>query len=222
MRLQKYLSMCGIASRRAAEEMILRGEVEVNGKVSTIGDKVDPEKDTVKVKGKTVRTDNPRIYIAVNKPAGYICSCSSSQGRSILDLVKVKEKVFPIGRLDKESDGLVILTNDGEMANKLSHPKFESEKEYIVALKSSISELDLDRLRNGVKLLEGETKPCKIVRLGPKLLDITLKEGKRRQIRRMAESVKNYVVRLQRIRIKNIRLGTLKPGEWKYIDVKDH
>ena len=222
MRLQKYLSMCGIASRRTAEEMILRGEVEVNGKVSTIGDKVDPEKDTVKVKGKIVKTDNPRIYIVVNKPAGYICSCSSSQGRSILDLVKVKEKVFPIGRLDKESEGLVILTNDGEMANKLSHPKFESEKEYIVELKSSISELDLDRLRNGVKLLEGETKPCKIVRLGPKLLDITLKEGKRRQIRRMAESVKNYVIRLQRIRIKNIRLGTLKPGEWKYIDVKDH
>jgi len=214
--------MCGIASRRAAEEMILRGEVAVNGKVSKIGDKVDPEKDKVTVKGKIVKADNPKIYIAVNKPAGYICSCSSSQGRSILDLVKIKEKIFPIGRLDKESDGLVILTNDGDLANKLSHPKFGSEKEYIVELKSGINEQDLDKLRNGVELIEGVTKPCKILRLGPKMLDITLKEGKRRQIRRMAESVGNYVEKLKRIRIKNIRLGQLKPGEWKYIDVKNN
>ena len=221
IRLQKFLSACGIASRRASEELIAKKLVTINGQIARIGDKVDPEKDEVKVKGKSLKSGRPKVYIILNKPVGYITSCSSEQGPSVFDLVRVKEKLFPVGRLDKDSEGLVLLTNDGEFANRLTHPRYGCEKEYLVDSDAPISSDELDRLGRGIKLEEGMTGRCKITRIGPKSLLMVLKEGKKRQIRRMLETMGKKVVRLKRTRIKGFKLGELKPGEWRAVDVTE-
>jgi 23S rRNA pseudouridine2605 synthase len=206
-RLQKYLASCGVASRRKAEELIRAGKVAVNGTVvTTMGTKVEPGKDKVAVDGRIVRPEDNKIYLKINKPAGYYSSCVSQRGeRTVLDLVKgVKERLFPIGRLDVSSEGLMILTNDGELANQLMHPRYEHEKEYLVNVKCPMTNDQLLKL-------QGET--AKIFLLGPKELRVILKEGKNRQIRKMVEAVGNKVVGLQRVRIGNVRLGDLPLGQ---------
>jgi len=213
--------MCGVASRRSAEELIKNGHIKINNGIAKIGDKIDPAKDKVYFNGKQVKPVEKYIYIALNKPAGYISSCSSAQGASILDIVKIKEKVFPVGRLDRDSEGLMLLTNDGELANKLSHPKFGCEKEYEIEIEKPIEESELDKLRKGIWLIEGKTKPCKILRTGKKQFKITLKEGKKRQIKRIFQEVGGHVTKLVRIRIKNIFLDNLKPGDIRYLSDKE-
>ncbi len=215
MRLQKYLSRCGVSSRRAAEKMIRGGQVLVNGKTASIGQTIDSEKDVVKVKGAAVRPSRTNTYIMLNKPRGYICSCSDEQGSSIFDLVKVKERVYPVGRLDKDSEGLVILTNDGELANRLTHPRYECEKEYEVIVDAPLSRKQLRELEGGV-LLDGEmTRPCRIRPLSDKKFLVVLSEGKKRQIRRMFKEKGRVVIRLKRTRIKRLELRRLRPGEWE-------
>jgi 23S rRNA pseudouridine2605 synthase len=216
MRLQKYLANCGVASRRKAEELIRAGKVSVNGLVVTaMGTKVDAAKDKVRVEGRSVKPESKKIYLKLNKPRGYASSCVSQKGeRTVLDLVQeLKERLYPVGRLDMGSEGLILLTNDGELANRLMHPRYEHEKEYVVEIQSPMSKVDLARLGAGIQLDGEKTLPTRIFALGPTAFRIILKEGKNRQIRKMVEAVGNEVVGLKRIRIGNVRLGDLPLGK---------
>lgn len=215
IRLQKYLSQCGVASRRASEKLIDDGLVCVNRRLAMVGDSIDPEKDEVTIEGRLVKPEEKMIYIALNKPQGYITSCSRAQGAALVDLIKIPEKVFPVGRLDKDSEGLVLLTNDGDLANKLTHPKYECEKEYVVTVHADVSETEADTLRKGVLLVEGRTKPCRLKRVGPREFSIILQEGKKRQIRRMFQAVGKKVTKLKRVRIKTLKLGDIELGKWR-------
>ena len=218
IRIHKYLASCGIASRRASEKLIEDGLICINKKLARIGDKIDPDVDEVTIKGKLVKPHDNFVYIALNKPVGYISSCSPSQGASVLDLVKVKERIFPVGRLDIDSEGLVLLTNDGDLANKLTHPRYECEKEYEVTLHADVTDKELSVLEKGVLLDDEKTKPCKIKRIGSREVRMIISEGKNRQIRRMFSFVGKKVVKLKRIRIKSLLLGDLKLGSWKHVD----
>ena len=218
-RLQKFLASAGIASRRHCEELIAKGKIKVNGKTITeLGTKIDPENDIVEYGGKTIKPVHKKLYIKFNKPAGYITSCRSFEGPTIFDLLKgIKERVYPIGRLDKDSSGLILLTNDGDLALKLSHPRYEHEKEYEVEAMFTLSDGQLQTLRNGVNLVEGRTLPATITRTGKNSFRITIREGKNRQIKRMLRAVNNKVASLKRIRISGITLGNLKEGRWAHL-----
>ncbi|MFH1542697.1 MAG: pseudouridine synthase [bacterium] len=216
-RLQKFIAECGIASRRNAEKLIAGGVVRVNGKViREQGVKVDPAKDQVTVQGKLLKQIQKKIYIKLNKPAGVVSSCKRyGEEKTILDLVAdIPERLFPIGRLDKESEGLLLLTNDGELANKLMHPRYEHDKEYEVTVMKPLGDNELRQLRKGVEI-EGEmTLPAKVKRIDGRMFLIILKEGKKRQIRKMAQAVGCRVIKLKRVRINKITLGELQVGRY--------
>ena len=224
MRLQKFLAHAGVCSRRAAEALILDGRIQVNGAVvDQLGTQVDPVKDRVTFDGKPVKAakKNTHIYLAVNKPRGVITSCSHKNAKIILDLIPIKERVYPVGRLDKDSDGLVLLTNDGDLHNKLSHPSHNHEKEYRVTTLQPFKDKALTAMANGV-VIEGEkTRKAKVKRLGPKSFKIILKQGRNRQIRKMVSALGNKVDRLQRIRMSAVGLGNLKPGGWRHLTDKE-
>ena len=223
IRLQKYLADCGIASRRRAEKFIMQGKVKVNGKVvKELGTKVDL-KDKIEFNGKIVKPIEKRIYIMLNKPVGYLSTVrkSKEKGKTVLDLVKEKQRIFPIGRLDKDSSGLLILTNDGDLALKLTHPRYTKEKEYEVEVNKPITADFVERMKKGVIIEEGKTLPAKVKQFGLRKFNITLKEGKKRQIRRMCERLGFEVKKLHRIRINKLKLGNLKVGEFKHLDEQD-
>ena len=208
MRLQKFLSTAGFCSRRHGEELITSGRVKVNGiVVKELGTKIDPENDIVEVGGNRIEAKNDLIYIALNKPKGYVTTCSRERGKIVLDLVDIPARVYPIGRLDKDSSGLLLLTNDGRLHNILSHPSFDHEKEYEVVLSRPVADEALDKMASGIQLSEGRTRPAQIKRISSDKFRIVLKEGRNRQIRRMVEKVGNRVKELKRIRISNIKLG---------------
>lgn len=223
-RLQKYLSECGIASRRSSEKLITDGLISVNGMVvNELGTKVNPETDIVKYKGKIVKRTEKNIYIALNKPLGYITTMKDEFNRpKVVDLLKgVKEKVYPVGRLDYNSSGLLLLTNDGELTYKLTHPGHQVNKEYIVRIKGVPDETSLKNLRSGV-LIDGYiTSPAVIdIILCEKnytTLRFLIHEGRNRQIRKMCSSVGHDVIELKRVSIGNLKLGDLKEGEWRYL-----
>lgn len=218
VRLQKFLADCGVASRRKAEEWISAGRVTVNGQlVGEMGTKIDPAKDKVEVDGAPVSPEPKKVYLKLYKPRGIVSSCVSQRGEpTICDLIKgVKERLYPVGRLDQASEGLMILTNDGELANKLMHPRYEHEKEYLVTCRLEVTGYQLQQLKSGIVIEEHKTLPAKITLLGRKEFGIVLREGKKRQIRLMLEAVGNKVVTLKRVRIKNIQLGDLKPGQYR-------
>ena len=218
VRLQKYLAHAGVCSRRAAETLIKDGVVTVNSRVVTeLGTRVNPESDEVCVNGKAVRAEEKRVYLALHKPVGVITSCNHGDAKVVTDLVDVPERVFPVGRLDQDSSGLLILTNDGRIHHRLSHPSFDHEKEYRVRVAAEISGSELARMEGGIRLKEGMTRPCRIRREGKDRYTMVLKEGKNRQIRRMAQVVGHEVVALKRVRMANIRLGNLKPGQWRHL-----
>lgn len=224
MRLQKYLAHAGVCSRRKAEEYILQGHVKVNHQVVTeLGTKVDPEQDQVFFDNKKVvlKQHVSKIYIAVNKPKGVVTSCSQQKTKIILDLIDIDERVYPVGRLDKDSKGLVLLTNDGELHNKLSHPSYNHEKEYIVTTGHPISDADLTRMAQGMVIDKLKTRRAKIKRLSKNKFSIVLKQGRNRQIRKMVGKTGNKVDILQRIRMANINLGNLKEGKWRYLTSKE-
>ncbi|WP_051284052.1 pseudouridine synthase [Desulforegula conservatrix] len=218
VRLQKFLASAGVCSRRAGEEMILSGLVKVNGKTITeLGTRIDPEKDVVLVKGKNVTIQDQYVYIALNKPAGFVTSCSHPGEKIVLDLVNAGTRIFPVGRLDKDSTGLLILTNDGRIHHRLSHPSFDHEKEYEVTVKKEVTDSELKQMETGI-ILEGRmTRPARVIRLSYNSFNITLKEGRNRQIRKMAECLGHKVTRLHRIRFSDIRIGSLEPGNWRYL-----
>ncbi len=222
IRLQKFLSLAGICSRRKGEEYIQAGLVSINGHIVTeLGTKIDPEKDLVRFKGQKVTAEEKLIYIAINKPTGYVTSCRQKHEKIVLDLLDLKKRVYPVGRLDKDSIGLLLLTNDGNLHQRLSHPSFDHEKEYDVSVVRPISDKALGRLSNGLTIMGTKTRPANIKRFSQKRFSITLKEGRNRQIRRMVEKVGNQVVTLKRIRISNIKLGTLAEGKWRHLTKKE-
>ncbi len=222
MRLQKFLSSAGVCSRRKGEEYIEKGFVKVNGKtVNTPGIKVDPENDLVEVNGKKVAIQETSIYIALNKPVNYETTCKKSKGKIVLDIVKIPERIYPVGRLDKDSEGLILMTNDGKLHHRLSHPSFEHEKEYDVTTENPLSDKALKQMAGGMRLKEFKTMPCIIRRLSPDSFNIILKEGKNRQIRKMVEHTGNEVIKLKRKRITNIRLGGLRTGQWRHLSQKE-
>lgn len=228
IRLQKFLSMCGVASRRKAEEMILNGSVRVNGKPAFLGDKVTPA-DKVYVKGKRVvmQKANNR-YIMLNKPRGFITTMSDERGRKcVAELVAdVGERVYPIGRLDKDSEGLLIFTNDGDFANKIMHPRNSVYKIYRVTVRPSINEDQLVKLETGVTLDDGtKTAPAQVKVIteqqGRVVLEMILHEGKNREIRRMCEAVGLEVAKLKRTQIGGVKMGMLKLGDWRDLTEKE-
>ena len=223
-RLQKLISQAGITSRRAAEELILAGRVAVNGRVVTeLGSKADPANDRITVDGKPLAFASHKLHILLNKPAGYMTTLDDPKGRPLVtDLLKgIGERVYPVGRLDYNTEGLLLLTNDGDWANRLMHPRHEVEKEYFVRVRGKVAEQQLKRLADGVDLEEGKTAPAKVrlVKDGEQndWISITIHEGRNRQVRRMCEAVSLSVVRLRRVRYGAIGLGSLKPGEFRHL-----
>lgn len=218
MRLQKFLSRAGICSRRKGEEYIQAGWVKVNGKIVTeLGIKVDPERDAVEVDSDVIRSDSAPIYIALNKPKGYVSSCDQQNEKIVLDLLDISERVYPVGRLDKESTGLLLLTNDGHLHHRLSHPSFNHEKEYEVTVAKPLPEGALRKLAKGLPMMGTRTRPARVKRISARRFGIVLQEGKNRQIRRMIRKVGNQVTHLKRIRIANIKMGNLPSGSWRYL-----
>ena len=228
-RLQKYLASAGIASRRKCEELILQGKIEVNGKVVTeLGTKIN-EKDIIKYNGRIVKPEEEKIYILLNKPIGYVTTAHDQFGRDkVLDLIKINKRIVPVGRLDMYTSGALILTNDGELVNKLTHPKNEIDKTYNVTLKGKIIEQEIEKLKTGV-IIDNEylTKPAKVKILkidenkNISRIQITIHEGKNRQIRKMCEAIDKKVIALHRSKIGKLDVKDLKPGEWRYLKLNE-
>lgn len=223
-RLQKILSARGIASRRKAEELIAAGMVKVNGEPAHVGQKADPLVDTIEVDGAAIEARKELLYFVLYKPVGVESTNYSTVGaRTILDILpnNLKGVVFPVGRLDKESEGLLLLTNDGVLAYRLTHPGFDHEKEYEVHLSEEVTEGQLRKMRQGMTILGSRTKPALARKTAPNQFHIVLTEGKNRQIRRMCQKVGLHVERLIRIRIVTLRDATLKPGQMRPLTQKE-
>lgn len=224
-RLQKFIANQGICSRRKAEEHILNGDVKVNGKVVTeLGVKIDPQNDEIEFKGSKIKKSEEKVYVLLNKPIGYVTTTKDQFGRdTVLDLVKIKEKILPVGRLDMYTSGALILTNDGEFIYKITHPKYEIEKTYNVTVKGIISKEEIEELKQGVKIdnyISGKAK-VKILKIDKEndisRIEITIHEGKNREVRKMCNAIGKKVLALHRSKIENINVKNLKLGEWRYL-----
>ncbi len=219
-RLQKFIAGCGIASRRKAEEMILNGDVMVNGTVvTTLGKKINTESDTVTVNNKQISKKTNYIYIKLYKPVGYVTTVKDQFGRkTVLDLIDIKERIYPIGRLDYNTSGLLLLTNDGELANRLMHPKYHIYKTYIADIEGAITNEEINKLREGVIIDDYKTAPAKVRLIknhrDKAKVEISIYEGKNRQVRKMFDTVNHKVINLTRIAFGKINLGKLESGQW--------
>ena len=221
MRLAKYLAHAGVASRRAAERLIADGKVSLAGEVVTDPARDVDERSGVELNGRPVGPE-PREVWAVNKPKGVVSTAREpGRRRAVTQLVESSRRLYPVGRLDADSTGLLLLTNDGELANRLTHPRYGVPKTYLVELARPPAEDDLDRLRNGLRLDDGPTAPAEVERLGERELEITIREGRKRQVRRMAEAIGNEVEDLMRIRIGPLDLGDLRRGEARRLDRRE-
>lgn len=216
MRLNKYISETGVCSRREADQWIEAGRVTLNGVRAQLGLKVRAD-DEVRVDGELIGAKKKPIYIALNKPAGITCTTESHVQDNIVDFIGHPERIFPVGRLDKDSEGLILLTNDGDIVNEILRSENEHEKEYVVRLNRPITDLSLSMLASGVKIMGVMTKPCKVTRVGREGFRIILTQGLNRQIRRMCSALGYRIERLRRVRIINIDLGDLPTGEWRYL-----
>jgi len=224
MRLQKFLSGAGACSRRKGEAYIRDGRVLVNGKIVTaLGTKIDPQIDRIELNGQPVTLSQALIYMALNKPRGYIASCTRDRDEDniVLDLIDIRQRIYPVGRLDKDSTGLLILTNDGKLHHRLSHPSFDHEKEYEVTVEKPLGDGALRKMAHGVPMMGTKTRPARIKRQSARRFRITLQEGKNRQIRRMVRKVGGRVIKLKRLRVANIKLGNLAEGNWRYLTAKE-
>jgi 23S rRNA pseudouridine2605 synthase len=226
-RLQKFLARAGVASRRQSEELIREGRVTVNGRVVTeLGTKIHPARDQVRVDGRHIRLGQEHVYIVLNKPQGVLSTMQDSRGRQALgDLVSVPERLYPVGRLDASSEGLILLTDDGELANLLTHPRYGHEKEYRIVVNGRPSDETLESWRQGLLLDGKKTAPARVEVLGARkdttLLRVTMREGRKRQIRRVAETLGHPVVELTRTRLGPLDLGLLEVGQWRYLTAKE-
>jgi 23S rRNA pseudouridine2605 synthase len=226
-RLQKIMAEVGVASRRKAEELIAEGRVTVNGKVAVIGMKADPLKDHIKVNGKLLIRPEKKVYFILNKPRGVVTSLSDPQGRPTVRhfLRGVRERVFPVGRLDYDSEGMLILTNDGDLAQAIMHPSKKIPKTYLVKVKGALEQEDMEKLRTGIRLDRTVTAPAQVKRVRKteqnSWIEMTIYEGKKRQIRRMLERVGHPVIRLMRIRINGLEMGPVQPGALRRITAEE-
>lgn len=226
-RLQKLMARAGVASRRKAEEMIAAGRVRVNGQVvCEPGRQVDAERDIVELDGRRIALSPQRSYVLLNKPVGYVSTTHDPQGRpTVRDLVQSQERLYPVGRLDLDSEGLILLTNDGELTQRITHPRYEHDKEYRVLVAGQPAPRDIERLRRGVELEDGVTSPAEIEIAGSEGPDTWLKfvihEGRKRQIRRMGQAVGHPVKRLIRVRIGPLALGDLRSGAWRTLTTEE-
>lgn len=216
MRINKYLSESGVCSRRKADELIDQGLVEINGLVAEKGSQVE-EDDVVLVNGKPVKGKEKNIYIAFNKPIGVECTTNLSVKDNIISYINYPERVFPVGRLDKNSEGLILLTNDGDLSNEILKARHFHEKEYIVTVDRRMTDEFLEKMRSGVEILDTVTRPCEVEILRSNMFKIILTQGLNRQIRRMCEALDYKVIKLKRVRIINIEIGSLEKGKWRYL-----
>ena len=220
MRINKFISEAGQASRRGADKLITEGRVTINGKRATIGSQVEPG-DDVRVNGNQLFVARNNVYIALNKPIGITSTTEKGVKGNIVDLVNHPFRVFHIGRLDKDSEGLILLTNDGDIVNEILRSENQHEKEYVVSVDRPITPEFLKQMSEGVKILDTVTLPCKVEQLSKYDFKIILTQGLNRQIRRMCEELGYNVYRLQRIRIMNIQLDNLPVGQWRYLSKKE-
>lgn len=222
IRINKFIASSGVCSRRNAEAIILEGRVKVNGQVvAELGVKVT-NADLVEVDGKKISLETNKVYIMLNKPRGYVTTSKEQFNRpSVLDLINVNERIFPIGRLDMDSEGLLLITNDGDFANKIIHPTKHVAKRYEVHLNKDISDQDIDGLRQGVDIGGYITRPAVVDKVNNKKITITIYEGKNRQVRKMCEVVGNKVVTLKRVAIGKLELGNLKTGEYRFLSKEE-
>lgn len=219
-RLQKYIAKCGAASRRKAEELIFDGRVKVNGSVVNNVVIVDDEVDVVELDGKVIKPEENMVYIMVNKPTEIITSAKDQFDRkTVLDIVNVKERVYPVGRLDYDTSGLLILTNDGDITNRMTHPSHEVNKVYAAEIIGVPTKEEMDSFEKGLKIEDYITSPARIRIIESKrdmaLIEVTIHEGKNRQVRKMCEAIGHPVINLKRIAFGKLKLGKLKPGEWR-------
>ena len=230
IRLQKYMAECGVASRRKAEEYILDGKVQVNGKtVTELGTKINPNKDVVYFNNRKIENEGKNIYILLNKPIGYVTTTKDQFDReTVLDLIKnVKGRVVPVGRLDMYTSGALILTNDGNFTYKITHPSHEINKTYIATIRGIITEEEVNKLKNGVRIDDYTTRPAKVkimktdIEKNISRIEITIHEGKNRQVRKMCEAIGRNVMALHRTKIGDINVKDLKIGEWRYLTPKE-
>lgn len=229
IRLQKYLAEAGIASRRKCEEYITDGRIKVNGKIiNELGTKVNPEKDEIYFDDKKIENKEELVYILLNKPIGYVTTAKDQFNRdTVMNLIKIKERVVPVGRLDMYTSGALLLSNDGNFVYKITHPKHEINKTYTVTLKGIVTKEDIEKLEKGVDIGGYITKPAKVKILKTDIeknisrLEITIHEGKNRQVRKMCEAIGKKVQALHRTKIGNISVKTLKIGQWRYLTKKE-
>jgi 23S rRNA pseudouridine2605 synthase len=221
-RLQKVLAAAGIGSRRVCEGLIEEGRVRVNGEVAVLGRRVDVEEDLIEVDGAAIGVRSGLVHYLLNKPAGVVTTATDPQGRpTVVDLVPSEPRVVPVGRLDLDTEGLLLLTNDGELTHRLTHPSFGVDKEYLAEVEGNPSRQALRRLREGVELDDGLTSPAKVSLLSPGVIRMVIHEGRNRQVRRMCEAVGHPVIRLVRTRIGPLRDTTLSPGSWRALTVDE-
>ena len=228
LRLQKYMAACGVASRRACEDMITGGRVTVNGEQAALGASVDPAQDTVLLDGKPIRREERRVVILFYKPRGVVCTSSDPQGRQTVQqyFQNVPERLYNVGRLDVNSEGLLIMTNDGDLANRMTHPRYKMPKTYYAVCDGTLTGEQAGALRQGVELEDGMTAPAIVehirpTRTGGTCFSITIREGRNRQIRRMLEAVGHKTLLLRRERVGPLLLGSIAPGEWRYITAEE-
>lgn len=214
-RIQKIMAQAGIASRRKCEELIKEGLVKVNGKIAKLGDKVDSERDKIEVNGKMIKKEN-RVYVVLNKPKGVLCSVGDKFGRkTVVDLIKCKEKIFPVGRLDFDSGGLLILTNDGDFANRIIHPKYNVKKTYLIILDKALREGDIGRIKRGV-VVDGRKVNIFGLKQNKNKVELSIHEGRKHIIKKLFDAVGCKVLDLKRISIGELRLN-LKAGEYRFV-----
>ncbi|WMM26491.1 pseudouridine synthase [Tissierella sp. MB52-C2] len=225
MRLQKYIALCGISSRRKAEQLIIDGKVMVNNKVITeLGTTIDPNKDVVKVDNKKIKAEKNKVYIMLNKPIGFVTTLKDEKDRKIVtDLIEgVKERIYPVGRLDADTTGLLLLTNDGDMAYKLTHPSNEIMKKYIAIVEGVPNKAELEKFRRGL-VIDGKKTSNAYIKIAKRydtesILEIVIHEGRNRQVKKMCEAINHPVKKLKRVSIGEIQIGGLDIGNWRYLD----
>lgn len=217
-RLQKILARAGLGSRRTCDDLIASGVVTVNGEVAVLGRRVYPERDEIVIDGVPIGLRPDLVHYLLNKPTGVITTASDTHGRpTVIEIVPDEPRVFPVGRLDADTEGLLLLTNDGDLANRLTHPSHGVDKEYLAQVEGAPSRGAIRRLREGIELDDGLTAPAKVSQIEPSLLRITIHEGRNRQVRRMCEAIGHPVERLVRTRIATLADRSLKPGEWRQL-----
>ncbi len=221
-RLQKVLARAGFGSRRTSEDLISSGRVTVNDEVAQLGRRVDTAVDAVRVDGVQVAVNPALVHWLLNKPAGVVTTASDTHGRrTVIELVPAEPQVHPVGRLDMDTEGLLLLTNDGSLTHRLTHPRYGVPKEYLAQVEGDPSRGALRRLREGVELDDGRTAPAKVAHPGPSMVELTIHEGRNRQVRRMCEAVGHPVVRLVRTRIGPLRDPALDPGQWRDLSTEE-